>query len=70
MPLLLILYQEQCEIAYFGILEEYFGKGLGGHLLTEAIKIGFKMLGRIVGQRNTTNSDSTDLCSRDARRTF
>ncbi len=38
----LILYQEQCEIAYFGILEEYFGKGLGGHLLTEAIKIGFK----------------------------
>jgi len=30
-----------CEIAYFGILEEYFGKKLGGYLLTEAIKNSF-----------------------------
>ena len=29
------------EIAYFGILEEYFGKKLGGFLLSEAIKESF-----------------------------
>ena len=27
-----------CEIAYFGILEEFIGKGYGGFLLSEAIK--------------------------------
>ena len=27
-----------CEIAYFGILEEYIGKKCGGYLLSEAIK--------------------------------
>ena len=32
-----------CEIAYFGILEEYIGKKLGGYLLTEAIKISFNI---------------------------
>ena len=31
-----------CEIAYFGILEEFFSKGYGGYLLSEAIKLGFK----------------------------
>ncbi len=31
------------EIAYFGILSEYIGKGLGGYLLSEAIKICFKL---------------------------
>ena len=30
-----------CEIAYFGILEEYIGKKLGGYLLSEAIKLSF-----------------------------
>ena len=34
--------QESCEIAYFGILEDYFGKNFGSYLLTEAIKISFK----------------------------
>jgi ribosomal protein S18 acetylase RimI-like enzyme len=29
------------EIAYFGVLEEYFGKKLGGYLLSEAIKLSF-----------------------------
>ncbi len=29
---------KEAEIAYFGILEEYFGKKLGGFLLSEAIK--------------------------------
>ncbi len=32
----------ECEIAYFGLLEEYFNKGYGGYFLSEAIKIGFK----------------------------
>jgi|TARA_B110000971_G_C19611033_1_gene320373 ribosomal protein S18 acetylase RimI-like enzyme len=31
------------EIAYFGLLEEYFGKKLGGYLLSEAIKQSFRM---------------------------
>ena len=34
--------KNDCEIAYFGILEEYVGKNLGGYLLSEAIKIGFQ----------------------------
>ena len=32
-----------CEIAYFGILEEFIGKQLGGYLLSEAIKISFNI---------------------------
>jgi len=41
----LIYHQEkkECEIVYFGILEEYFGKKLGGFLLSEAIKKSFKL---------------------------
>ena len=31
----------ECEIAYFGILEEYFGKKFGAYLLSEAIKKSF-----------------------------
>ena len=31
----------ECEIAYFGILEEYIGKKFGGYLLSEAIKKSF-----------------------------
>ena len=34
---------KETEIAYFGILEEYFGKKLGGYLLSEAIKFSFKL---------------------------
>jgi len=39
----LIFYQDksEVEIAYLGILEEYFGKKLGGYLLSEAIKKSF-----------------------------
>jgi len=31
-----------CEIAYFGILENYIGKKYGGYLLSEAIKNSFE----------------------------
>jgi|TARA_B110000037_G_scaffold1312_1_gene1471 ribosomal protein S18 acetylase RimI-like enzyme len=34
---------KEAEIAYFGILEEYFGRKLGGYLLSEAIKLSFKL---------------------------
>ena len=33
---------KNCEIAYFGILEEYIGKKIGAYLLSEAIKKSFK----------------------------
>jgi ribosomal protein S18 acetylase RimI-like enzyme len=33
--------RQETEIAYFGILEEYFGKKLGGYLLSQAIKESF-----------------------------
>ncbi len=36
-----------CELAYLGILEEYIGKGLGGYLLSEALKIGLKKSKRV-----------------------
>ena len=41
----LIFYQDtrEAEIAYLGILEEYFGKKLGGYLLSEAIKKSFSL---------------------------
>jgi ribosomal protein S18 acetylase RimI-like enzyme len=34
---------KEAEVAYFGILEEYFDKKLGGYLLSEAIKSSFSM---------------------------
>ena len=33
----------EAEIAYFGILENYFGKKLGGYLLSQAIKKAFQL---------------------------
>jgi len=38
----LIFYQNECEMAYFGILEEYIGKNFGGYMLSESIKIAFE----------------------------
>jgi len=35
--------KQESEIAYFGILEEYFGKKLGGFFLTESIKKSFSL---------------------------
>ena len=43
----LIFNKNDCEIAYFGILEEYIGKGYGGFLLSQALIIGFKNANRI-----------------------
>ena len=41
--LLLNQNNKETEIVYFGILKEYFGKKLGGYLLSEAIKQSFRM---------------------------
>ena len=35
--------KKEIEITYFGILEEYFGRKLGGYLLSQAIKISFSL---------------------------
>ena len=43
----LIFNNNDCEIVYLGILEEYIGKGYGGFLLSEALKNGFKNATRI-----------------------
>ena len=37
--------KKEVEIAYFGLLEEYFQKKLGGYLLTEALKKSFSIPG-------------------------
>ena len=34
--------KKNCEIAYFGIMNEFYGKKYGGYLLTEAIKKSFQ----------------------------
>ncbi len=34
---------KEAEIAYFGILEEHFGRRLGGYLLSEAIRCSFTL---------------------------
>jgi ribosomal protein S18 acetylase RimI-like enzyme len=41
--LLLNQNNKEIEIVYFGVLEEYSGKKLGGYLLSEAIKQAFRM---------------------------
>ena len=33
---------KETEISYFGLLEEYIGKGIGGYALSEAIKKSFE----------------------------
>ena len=33
--------KSEIEIAYFGLLKDYFGKKLGGYMLSQAIKISF-----------------------------
>ena len=38
----LIFDKSECEIGYFGILEEYIGKSFGSYMLSEAIKIAFE----------------------------
>ena len=40
--LLFHLETSRCEVAYFGILDQYIGKNYGKYLLTEALRLGFR----------------------------
>ena len=33
---------KKCEVAYFGILDQFIGKKYGAYLLSEALKLGFR----------------------------
>lgn len=46
----------KCELAYFGILDQYIGKKYGSYLLSEALKLGF---------RKNTNKVWLHTCSLD-----
>ena len=46
--------EKEVEIAYFGILAEYRGKKLGGHLLSEAIKKSFLLKAKRVWAHTCT----------------
>ena len=35
-------HKKKCEIAYFGIRDQYIGKKYGSYLLSEALKLGFR----------------------------
>ena len=43
----LIFDKSDCEIAYFGVLEEFIGKGYGGFLLSKALTIAFQKANRV-----------------------
>tara|TARA_B100000941_G_C28414950_1_gene505593 strand:+ start:426 stop:929 length:504 start_codon:yes stop_codon:yes gene_type:complete len=43
----LIFDKTDCEIAYFGVLEEFIGKGYGGFLLSKALTIAFQKANRV-----------------------
>ena len=47
---------KNCEVAYFGILQQYIGKKYGSYLLSEALKLGF---------RNNTKKVWLHTCSLD-----
>tara|TARA_B100000683_G_scaffold143437_1_gene139447 strand:+ start:111 stop:623 length:513 start_codon:yes stop_codon:yes gene_type:complete len=47
---------KNCEVAYFGILDQYIGKKYGSYLLSEALKLGF---------RNNTKKVWLHTCSLD-----
>ncbi len=34
--------KSKCEVAYFGILDQFIGKKYGSYLLSEALKLGFR----------------------------
>jgi GNAT superfamily N-acetyltransferase len=55
------------EIAYFGLLPSFVGKGLGGHLLTCAIERGFAMGGRRVWLHTCTLDHPQALANYQAR---
>ena len=54
---------KEAEIAYFGILEEYFGRKLGGYLLSEAIKFSFQLGSKRVWVHTCSLDHKNALCN-------
>jgi GNAT superfamily N-acetyltransferase len=46
-------HSESIEVAYFGLLAAFHGKGLGGHLLTHALRRGLELAPRVWLHTNT-----------------
>ncbi len=59
--------QHQVEIAYFGLLPQFVGAGLGGHLLTCAIECGWAMGAKRVWVHTCTLDHSSALANYQAR---
>lgn len=55
------------EIAYFGLLPQFVGKGLGGHLLTAAIECGWQMGAKRVWVHTCTLDHPKALANYQAR---
>jgi GNAT superfamily N-acetyltransferase len=53
--------QEQIEVAYFGMLPQFIGQGLGGHLLTAAVRRGWELGARRVWLHTCTLDHPTAL---------
>jgi GNAT superfamily N-acetyltransferase len=47
---------ESVELAYFGLLPEFHGKGLGGYLLTEALRRALELAPRVWLHTNTQDA--------------
>ena len=59
--------EDQVEIAYFGLLPQFIGKGLGGHLLTRAIERAWEMGAARVWVHTCTLDGPTALANYQAR---
>jgi ribosomal protein S18 acetylase RimI-like enzyme len=58
---------KESEIVYFGILEEYFGKKLGGYLLSEAIKSSFALGSTRIWVHTCSLDHKNALCNYQSR---
>lgn len=59
--------EENVEIAYFGLLPQFIGKGLGGHLLTRAVEQAWAMRAKRVWVHTCTLDAPAALANYQAR---
>ena len=59
--------QQHVEIAYFGLLPQYIGQGLGGHLLTVALERAWQMGATRVWLHTSTRDHPSALANYQAR---
>ena len=55
--------KKSCEIAYFGILKEYYGKKYGGYLLSKSIENSFSNFATVFSSKVLSPSFTIDLSS-------